>query len=259
MEELELYCNLKAKFAKKSLYTSGISILLAAVSRLPTWEVSSPVSWIIGTVNVGFLHIFGPIIIFGLFCNMYLEFRELLDLRKSIQNKNNCTLDEKTRSYYDTILQPPKGFDSVKEIHRSLKIARFSLKVWILLLPVLAYLILFFSYLDFVRPAKEGSLEWKYQYRSMQVLDLFFGIGGWGGFKPLAPSIHDNLKSKGSNDNLTADEKNKIESLSKNIPWIYPPYQTWGYLGGFLLLVYMAFSAWGNRWDIKKRSMEKRK
>jgi hypothetical protein len=246
MEELELYANLKDKFARKTLYASGIGLLMAAVSRLPTWEVSSPVSWIIGTVNVGFLHIFGPIIIFGLFCNMYLSFKEILELRNAIYQKNDSILNSKTRSFYDTVLLPPKGFDPNREIHRSFKIARYSLKVWVLLIPLLAYLILFFSYLDFVRPAKDDPLKWKYQSRSMQVLDLFAGIGGWGGFKPLAPSIQDNLRSKGNIPNLTSEEKESIEKLSKNIPWIYPPYQTWAYLLGFLLLSYMALSAWRN-------------
>jgi len=253
MDELELYTKVKEKFAKKALYTSGIGLLMATVSRLPTWEVSSPVSWIIGTVNVGFLHIFGPIIIFGLFCNMVLSFKELSELRNAIRKKSDSILNDKTHSFYDTILLPPKGFDSNREIHRSFKIAKFSLKVWVLMIPLLAYLILFCSYLDFVRPTKEDPFKWEYQSRSMQVLDLFVGLGGWGGFKPLAPSIQDNLKRKGNNANLTADEREKIKNLSKNIPWIYPPYQTWGYLLGFILLSYMALSAWRKGWERMKK------
>lgn len=91
MEELKYYTEERDKLLKFSLFSSGISLLLAAASRIPTWEVSSPVAWLVGTVNVGFLPIFGPIFIFGTFLYALQRRATVADLRRTL------LVDERSR------------------------------------------------------------------------------------------------------------------------------------------------------------------
>lgn len=245
MEELTFYNDQKEKFIKRTFLYSVISIIMAAVSRLPSWELTSPVGWVVGNVNVGFLPIFGPIIIFGMFCYVYISLRELMKLREAVREKIDGDGNPKIKSVSEAVLQPPWGLALSGNSSKSSKIAAFSIKCWMLIVPLLAYLILFFSYLDFVRPVKNQEFKMAYLERHYQVLDLFLGIGGWAGFKPMAPSIKSNLVKKiDNNQTLTLAEKKALKDRAIDIPWIYPPYQTWAYVCGFFLLAVMAGSIW---------------
>ena len=234
MADIELYASEYERFRKATLYSSGLSLLMAAASRLPTWEVSSPVGWIVGSVNVGFLPIFGPIVVLGTFTYTHLAIVDLKRLHDAFEPTNSLGPGR-------ALLEGPWIHFRKRDGTLSRAIESLTIRAWCLIVPLLAYTILFCSFLEFARPARPDSYEEMYQARSAQIVDLFVGRGGWSGFRPLAPSIQANLKAaaRGADDK----EKAKLESLARSVPWIYPPWQTWAYLCGLILLVAMVRSA----------------
>lgn len=92
---------------------------------------------------------------------------------------------------------------------------------------------------------KNGSREFRYPTRTGQIVDLLVGTGGWSGFPPLEPSIRDNLERLAGKQN-EPKEQARLERLAQQIPWIYPPFQTWAYLGGWLLMLWIT---WGVRYE----------
>jgi hypothetical protein len=106
----------------------------------------------------------------------------------------------------------------------------------LLLAPTIAGVVLFSSYLSLVRPAATGKPV--YATRSKQIADAMFGIGGWNGFLPIAPSLQDNLRDL--EKQAEKADKLKYESVAQETPWTYFPLQTWAYL---ILLVLSLDSA----------------
>lgn len=236
MDELKYYTDERDKLLKFSLFSSGISLLLAAASRIPTWEVSSPVAWLVGTVNVGFLPIFGPIFIFGAFIYALQRRAIVADLRRTLLGDDRFGAQFGRAALEDV----PTANRSVA---RRRKVVRLGFDVWLCVIPIIAYAILLCSYFDFVRPERIGAREFRYSSRTGQIVDLLIGTGGWAGFSPLTPSIRDNLERRASKQD-EAKERARLELLAKQIPWIYPPFQTWAYLSGWLLMLWLA---WGVR------------
>jgi hypothetical protein len=93
-----------------------------------------------------------------------------------------------------------------------------------------------------------------FETRPLQVADLFFGLGGAQGFQPFHPSVAAALRKRaqGTAQNSpsawdhAADPNKAIPSTSGDMPWIYPPWQTWAYVGGFAVLCVVAFRTWRN-------------
>jgi hypothetical protein len=237
MSGLELLSDAREHLHKRTLISSGLGLLMAAASRLPTWEVSAPVQWLVGTVNVGFLPIFGPIIIFGAYCFTLLAVEEVETIAKVIRDTPAASDIER----------------ALTDSHRSRtprdRIATVVFGLWIFVVPMLAYAILLDTYFDFVRPGKTRA-ESHYIDRTDQILDLLIGIGGWGSFKPVTPSITDNLKRRAGRADKK-DEANRILGVAEMIPWIQVPLQTWGYIGGLGLMIFMSRRQWTVR--IKRR------
>src|SRR6266487_716263 len=96
MTDIELYLAARTSLIQRTLVSSGVGLLLAAASRIPTWEVGSPVAWTVGTVSVAFLPIFGPIILLGAYCYTYDGVLELLALRGALA-KNTASLTDGQR------------------------------------------------------------------------------------------------------------------------------------------------------------------
>lgn len=235
MDVLEAYVAARARFGRLAMVTSGTVLLIAGVSRLPTWEVESPVSWLAGSINVGFLPIFGPIFILGAFCNVYLALRELLNLRAAAQHEI-----KEPSEHIEVLLSPPRGSHGHQDPRQA--IAAFVLRFWNFCVPLLAYLILISTYFDFVRPISNDDPKPVYETRSGQIADLLIGKGSWKGFRPALPSITANLSERKA-ASKDAKEAARLAQLSRSIPWIYPPFQTWAYIFGFILLGYMAWGA----------------
>jgi hypothetical protein len=229
MDELKYYTEERDKLLKFTLYSSGLSLLLAAASRIPTWEVSSGVAWLVGTVNVGFLPIFGPIFIFGTFIYALHRRAIVADLRRTLLADERCRTD-----FAQAALD---NADAGAVLRR--KLLRRGFDYWLVLLPIVAYVILLCSYFDFTRPKKIGEYEYKYRSRCEQIGDLLIGYGGWSGFPPLDPSIHDNLERM-AKEQSDPKEAARFQRLAKQIPWIYPPFQTWAYLAGLIVMVWAA-------------------
>lgn len=238
----------QAALNSRILLSSGISLLLAAASRLPSWEVSSPVSWLIGTVNVGFLPIFGQIFVLGAFCFTYLALREYLALRTAIQAGTSAGCKNE-----DPVLHAMDS-SSIDPADRLLRTVTFVQKMWAFGIPVLAYVILLVSYFDFVRPKIEGCIdtgkpecfEWRYPSRAGQVADLLLGNGGRTGFRPLTPAIQAALRDRGkaAQDEKKFSEGDRLLRLASTIPWIYPPWQTWAYIAGLALQIWISARGW---------------
>jgi hypothetical protein len=241
MDTLEAYSKAREEFAKQAMLSSALALLAAGASRLPAWEVSSPVGWLVGTVNVGFLSVFGPILVFGAFCNVYLGLRELSDLRAAALGDSK----DKHSAYAKAVLRPPRG--TRRKSDSRFVIASWGLHIWNFWVPVLAYTILVSTYFDFVRPATDDSPNPRFGSRTEQIVDLLIGTGGWSGFRPNLPSIQANLADRQAEaDKLV--EVARLRQLARTVPWIYPPFQTWAYIGGLLLLIYMAWGAWRSAW-----------
>jgi len=236
MEELKYYTEERDKLLKFSLYSSGISLLLAATSRIPTWEVSSPVAFLVGSLNVGFLSILGPIFTFGTFAYALQWRSRVADLRRALLADSRFDAEFGQAAVENSLAATPK-------LARRRSILRSAGGFWLVAIPILAYTILLCSFFDLTRPAKDHPDQYQYPTRTGQIADLLLGTGGWSGFAPLAPSIHDNLKRL-ADEQAEAKERARLTRLAQQMPWIYPPFQTWAYVGGLLLMLWLA---WGIR------------
>ena len=225
LDRLKYYTEEREKLAKLSLWSSGLALLLAVVSRLPTWQVGSPVAWLIGSVNVGFVPIFAPIVIFGLFCHVILARSRVRELRDALAT------DGKLESpFARAALGEDRGGGGAA------RVAETVFEIWLLAVPIVAYAILICTYFDFVRPDGHGGRYAK--TRPAEIADLLLGTGGWSGFRPSTPSIHDNLLRLAAKSE--PNERAKLETIADQMPWIYPPYQTWAYLGGWIFMIWLA-------------------
>jgi hypothetical protein len=85
------------------------------------------------------------------------------------------------------------------------------------------------SYFQFVRTDAQN--HWMFPSRLAQEADALAGIGGWGWFKPVAPSLDGNLAELIAN--TKGDEAlNKYKALRNQIPYVFFPLQTWLYIAG---------------------------
>ena len=129
-------------------------------SRLPSWEVSSPVGWLVGTVNVAFLPIFGPVLVFGAMCFTYLTLRELNEARLAIRQEQAgpaaTPVGKLLVSPSGGALRPRGRIEAI-----AVPLATAVQKLWAFAVPVLAYAILLCSYFDFVRPAEHDCETWR--------------------------------------------------------------------------------------------------
>jgi hypothetical protein len=237
MDELKYYTEERDKLLRFSLVSSGMSLLIAAASRLPTWEVSSSVAWLVGTVNVGFLPIFGPILVFGAFLYALQRRAIVADLRRTLLD------DPRFRSTFAQAALENLPLTNPK-MGPTRKLLRRGFDLWLVAIPLIAYAILLCSYFDFVRP-KPGSRNYRFPSRTGQIVDLLIGTGGWSGFVPLTPAIHDDLVRLAEQQD-DAKERARLERIAQQVPWIYPPLQTWAYLGGWILMLWLA---WGLRYE----------
>jgi hypothetical protein len=262
-DALELLEGREEALQKRVLLSSGLALLLAAVSRLPSWEVAAPVSWLVGSVNVGFLPIFGPILVLGTSCFTFLALREFVDLRKAIlERAGNASQPADALVFAIS----PSARGATSQTDRVLWSALFVQKLWVFVVPVVAYVVLFASYLDFVRPkcddaARAECLEWAHTEGWMQKLDLAVGVGGWSGFRPLTPSIQTALRKRaeaaaGADESV---ERQRLLSIADTIPWIYPPLQTWAYAAGLLIVAWLGWHGWREYEGVHKTRARKRR
>lgn len=236
MEELKYYTEERDKLVKFTLYSSGLGLLFAAASRIPTTEVSPGVAWLAGTFNVAFLSILAPIFIFGTFLHVLQRRAVVVDLRRTL------LADERFRAPFSRAALDDVDPDS-KWPARRRNVLRRGFDCWLLAVPIIAYTILLCSYFDLTRPKQPGAAGYMYTSRSCQIADLLFGIGGWSGFPPLAPSIHDNLERMAKEQTDPKDAA-RLSRMAKQGPWIYPPFQTWAYLAGLAFMLWAAAGAW---------------
>ena len=230
---------------RRVLLSSGLTLLLAGVSRLPSWEVASPVAWLVGSVNVGFVPIFGPMLVIGMFCWTFLALCELLEVRDGILRDAEVPALTRTMALAAWPRKRLLGWGP--------RAAASIFKCWVLVVPIIAYATLLGSYFDFVRPTKEGCVETgkpdclqpRYQ-GSGQVVDLLVGTGGWRGFRPLAPSITAalNRRAEAAGESDEEVERVRLLQIAELIPWIYPPFQTLAYIAGLVFLGSLCREAW---------------
>ena len=129
MSDLEIFLEARERFYKRTLLSSGLGLLMAAASRLPTWEVAAPVQWLVGTVNVGFLPIFGPIVIFAAYCFTILGAEEVEAVGEAMRQKPDLSEVERA-------LIEPNPHPSPRA-----RIAVFVLALWTFVVPLVAYAI----------------------------------------------------------------------------------------------------------------------
>ena len=130
------------RFFRTALLLSGLSILAAGASRLPTWQVSAPVGWLVGTVNVGFLPTFGPILIVFGYSYLYLTWLAVVHTWRVLPRRADHA--------------GPLGYEfGISAGHRDAA-ARLSLlvfRLWVFGVPILAHAILLSTYFDFCAPS----------------------------------------------------------------------------------------------------------
>jgi hypothetical protein len=209
---LDVYFSRRKETTTRLLLCMSVGGLLAVASRVPILFI-----WAIGPFVVMFFQAF------ALQSQAEAEGLRQTLLRTSTSGQNRDGLNNAFDPNLEELTpQWKKGLPAV--IHM------ITLLFWIA--PVIVNIVLFTSYLNFVRPDAHGN--WRYPTRSAQVVDAFCGIGGWNWFQPLAPSLQSNLESfqRGA---ASADDREKYRRLEEEIPWTIFPFQTWLYL--MLLLV----------------------
>jgi hypothetical protein len=196
-----------------------ISSLLAVASRIPILFVSLPATWITGGLSIAFIWAIGPAVLIVLQAYALHGVAEAEQLRTLLKAQSAAEAASGTTgaAQLGEELTPIWRRDYPPVIHIALAV--------VLLAPTIAGVVLFSSYLNLVRPINGKPV---YSSRSMQIADAMFGIGGWNGFLPIAPSLQDNLRNL-ENQAEKAD-KLKYESVAQEIPWTYFPVQTWAYL-----------------------------
>jgi hypothetical protein len=198
-----------------------VSALLAVAGRIPILFVSLPASWISGGLSIAFIWVIGPPIL------IVLQAYALHGISEAEQLRRLLTQQSSLDSGSGLSAGPPLG-DELTPIWRgsSPPIIHLALAVAVLA-PTVANCALFGSYLQFVRPGNEKAS------RSSQVVDAFVGKGGWGWFKPIAPSLQGNLQEL--EKSAAEPDKAKYRNLANEVPWVEFPILTWGYL--LLLLI----------------------
>ena len=99
------------------------------------------------------------------------------------------------------------------------------------LAPVLVNLALLGSYFQLVRPDQANARLCKSSF--CEQADALLGTGGWNWFKPLAPSLQDNLADQIKHVEK-GEARSKYEALHDQIPYVLFPFQTWLYIAGIL-------------------------
>lgn len=232
MSDIELLLNARDRFFKRTLVAGGLSLLLAAASRLPTWEVAAPVEWLLGTVNVGFVPIFGPIIIFGCYCFAIAGLNEVIAVQRALLSSPKLTAVEQAILHHGAV-------GPARDVAPRERIVNYALRVWVFGVPLIAYGILLVTYLDFVRPSEKNPDEAMFPTHRERVVDILLGTGGWGSFRPLTPTIVDNLNKRAAAADKN-EERERLRRVADFIPYIHAPLQAWGYILGALLMIYMA-------------------
>jgi hypothetical protein len=196
-----------------------ISSLLAVASRIPILFVSLPTTWITGGLSIAFIWAIGPAVLIVLQAYALHGVAEAEQLRTLLKAQSAAEAASGTigATQLGEELTPIWRRDYPPVIHIALAV--------VLLAPTIAGVVLFSSYLSLVRPANGKPV---YASRSLQVADAMFGIGGWNGFLPIAPSLQDNLRNL--ENQAEKPDKLKYESVAQEIPWTYFPLQTWAYL-----------------------------
>jgi hypothetical protein len=204
----------------RSAFCLFVSALLAVAGRIPILFVSLPATWISGGLSIAFIWVIGPPILIVLQAYALHGISEAEQLRVLLRQQSSLDSASSLSAIpqLGDELTPIWRASSPPIIHLALAVA--------MLAPTVANCALFGSYLQFVRPGNEKSS------RASQVLDAFVGKGGWGWFKPIAPSLAGNLKEL--EDSAIEPDKTKYHNLANEVPWVEFPILTWGYL---LLLV----------------------
>ena len=70
-------------------------------------------------------------------------------------------------------------------------------------------------------------------------MDLLFGTGGVKGFPGVLSSVRSNLERAAAVQAEAGDKERaaRTRQLAEDFPWIYPPWQTWAYLAGFVVTI----------------------
>ena len=243
MDTTDLYLSRRKEVQNWLLLTLGVGLAIAAVARTPAFMVSLPLTWLVGGVSIAFLWVAGPPIMWFLQMmafNALFESERTRHLALSLARKpavpaTTAVLAAGALPIVDAAveeLQPALSSGTPLAI-----IALYGL-LW--LAPVIVNVVLLGSYLQFVRP--DASNAWAFKSRVGQDADALLGIGGWGWFKPLAPSLQDTLAQ------LAAQAKNKestdkFQVLRDQIPYVFFPLQTWLYIAGILFGLDLAIRA----------------
>jgi hypothetical protein len=229
-DPFHIFVEARDRFLRTALLLSGLSLLAAAASRLPTWEAKAPVEWLAGSVNVGFIPIFAPILIVFGYAYLYLVWLSMLRAAEDLP-------------IHERAAGGPLGYEFARmgssPSRRAAAAALVVLHLWCVAPPVAAYIALLTTYADFCAPGAGPEQQAALCTGTQRALTLLVGTQGVAGFKPQMASIQANLRSRAL-DVKDADERARLLQIADRVPWIYPPLQTWLYLGGLGFLTLLA-------------------
>lgn len=211
---LDIYFSRRKETTTRLLLCMSVGGLLAVASRVPILLISLPASWISGGLSVAYIWAIGPFVVLFFQAFALQSQAEAEGLRQSLLRTSTAGQNrDGSNNAFDPNLEEltpqwKKGLPTALHV--------ITLLFWVA--PIIVNIVLFSSYLNFVRPDAQGN--WRYKTRSGQVVDAFCGIGGWNWFQPLAPSLQSNLESfrRGA---ASADDREKYRRLEEEIPWQY--------------------------------------
>lgn len=234
MDGLDLYLSRRKETQNWLLLSLGTGMAIAVAARTPLLIVSLPLTWIAGGFSIAFLWVAGPPVMWffhaiafnALFESQAARRFALIAARKSRVSKSDSS-------------DSPEGVMIVEDGSAELRpvlsskppLALIVLHATLWFAPVIVNCILLGSYFQFVR--RGVSTEWAFPSRLGQEADALIGAGGWGWFRPLAPSLQGNIAEllKDAKGNETQD---KYRALQRQIPYVFFPVQTWLYIAGII-------------------------
>jgi hypothetical protein len=208
---LKDYSECRNAAERQAIYLGLGSVGLAALARSPSFNLKLEFVGD-GKIHNGYVMVYGPLLILLLAARFFLILRNALEMRSCII-KDQQKVSEGQQQYLRVeqfMLRPPLRTAVYKPAQRrqwSAVVLDFSQILFAPVLAVVSYLLLLSEYFSCELPGYGGSQTWQ----------LMTGVDRITGYAP------------------------SWARHPGDMPWIYPPFQTWLYILGGIVLLMMSY------------------